>query len=205
MAPTPALIAVLVSCALLCGCTSTVTNPPSTSPAPPSSSTATPSSGQSASATPSSTWSAEQAAAEKAVSDYRAAIRPIASNPAAYSEAKMRAILTKVAGGDVVSANVGSYMSLKKRGFRYDGDATAVSTKVANAGKPAFGVEVAVTKCLDQRAIRVLDESGREVTESELGYSIPDFNLRQYTAIKRTGSDKFLVYGIASVKGECGP
>lgn len=117
----------------------------------------------------------------------------------------MKAILKKVAGGEVVSANVGSYLSLKKRGFRYDGDATALSTKVGFAGKPSYGVEVAVTKCLDQRAIRVLDKAGREVSESELGYSIPDFNLRQYTAIKRTGSNRFLVYGISSVKGECGP
>jgi hypothetical protein len=159
----------------------------------------------STSPTPSATLSADQAAAAQAVEDYRAAIRPIASNPAAYTEAQMRTILEKVAGGEVVSANLGSYLSLKKRGFRYDGDATAITTKVGFVGKPNYGLEVAVTKCLDQRTIRVLDKAGDEVSEAELGYNIPDFNLRQYTTIKRTGSDKFLVYGIASVKGECGP
>ena len=101
-------------------------------------------------------------------------------------------------------ANVSSYLSLKKRGLRYDGDAEAVNTKVSDVSKREYGLEAFVTKCLDQRGIRVVDEEGREVSESELGYSVPDFNLRQYTVVKRTGTRSFLVYGLAPAKGECG-
>jgi hypothetical protein len=151
-----------------------------------------------------STWSPEQLDALQSVEDYRAAIRPIAEDPAGFTEAKMRAILGKVAAREIVDANVSSYLSLKKRGFRYDGDAEAISTKVTDVSKREYGFEAFVTKCLDQRAIRVVDEAGREVSESELGYAVPDFNLRQYTVIKRTGTQSFLVYGLAPAKGECG-
>lgn len=202
MARTPALIAVVITAFLCASCTTGASpsgSPTAISPSASGTVHATPSPSQSAS------LSTDQAAAAKAVDDYRAAIRPIANNPSAYSESQMRAILEKVAGGDVVEANLGSYLSLKKRGFRYDGDATVASTKVGAVGGPSYGVEVAITKCLDQRGIRVLDKAGREVSESELGYGVPDFNLRQYTVIKRTGTKAFLVYGIATVKGACGP
>jgi hypothetical protein len=155
--------------------------------------------------TPSPTWSADQAAAIAAVDEYRAAIHRIEGNPAGFSKAQMTAILAEVAGGKVVPGNVADYLDLKKRGLRYDGDTTVVSTTVSEAGAAHYGTEVFVTRCTDQRALRVVDEAGREIDADELGYAIPDFNLRQYTVIKRTGTDRFLVYGLAPAKGECAP
>jgi len=139
----------------------------------------------------------------QAVDDYWAAIGRIEENPSAFSESEMRAILKKVAGDQVVAANVSSYLDLAKRQYRYDGAIAAISTKVAEPSKPSYGVEVVVTRCVDQRSLKVIDRSGQEVDDSTLGYRIPEFNLRQYTVIKRTNSPRFLVYGLASAKGEC--
>lgn len=203
MASSSSLVVGCLAAVLLSACTSS--SPPGTTQPTPSATSPIPTA---ASPTPSpsvtSTWSPEQLDALQSVEDYRAAIRPIAEDPAGFTEAKMRAILGKVAAREIVDANVSSYLSLKKRGFRYDGDAEAISTKVTDVSKREYGFEAFVTKCLDQRAIRVVDEAGREVSESELGYAVPDFNLRQYTVIKRTGTQSFLVYGLAPAKGECG-
>ena len=117
----------------------------------------------------------------------------------------MTAILSKVAGGKVVPTNVGAYMDLQKRGFRYDGDTVVVSTIASGPSKASYGTEIFVTHCIDQRELRVLDNSGAEVSSEKLGYTVPDFNLRQYAAVRRQGTKQFLVYGLASVKGECGP
>ena len=202
MARTPALIAVVIT-AFVCASCATAGSPPSTPPSAVTPSTSVTSASPSATPTPS--WSAEQEAANQAVDDYRAAIGTIEVDPAAFSEAQMTAILKKVAGGEVVTSNVGSYLSLKKRGFRFDGETSVLTNKVSSGSDASYGREVFVTRCLDQRALRVLDKDDREVTDSALGYSIPDFNLRQYTVVKRTGTPKFLVYGLAAVKGECGP
>lgn len=204
MAPTPALIAACSVFLLLSACTPSAVTPPPTSPG--TAPTPTPTASQtSPSVTPSPTWSADQAAAIAAVDEYRAAIHTIERDPAGFTEAQMTAILSKVAAGKVVAANVGSYLDLKKRGYRYDGDTSVVSTLVSNPSKESFGTEAFVTRCIDQRALRVLDSAGNEVTREELGYNVPDFNLRQYTVVRRTGSETFLVYGLAPAKGECGP
>ena len=137
--------------------------------------------------------------------EYRAAIHRIESNPADFSKAEMTAILKRVAGGNVITANVASYLDLKKRGFRYDGDTAVVSTKVSKPSKASYGAEVVVTRCIDQRALRVLDKGGAEVSSAKLGYTVPDFNLRQYTVVRPQGSKQFLVYGLAPAKGDCGP
>lgn len=204
MAPTPASIAASVVFVLLSGCTSAVPKPPSV-PAPDISAptNASPSPSSSPSLTP--TWSAEQAGAIAAVDEYRAAIHRIEQDPASFSKAEMTATLSKVAGGKVVPSNVESYLDLKKRGLRFDGDTTVVSTVVSRASKASYGTEVFVTHCIDQRGLRVLDAAGKEVSSAELGYNVPDFNLRQYTVVRRSGSEKFLVLGLAPAKGECGP
>lgn len=202
MARTPALIAACITCLLVSGCTSpTPSAPPSPSPVSPVTTSATPS----PSSSPTSTWSADQAAAVAAVAKYRAAIHRIESNPSDFSKADMTAILHKVAGGDVVTANVSSYLDLKKRGLRFDGDTAVVSTIVSKPSKTSFGTEVFVTHCIDQRGLRALDESGAEVSAAKLGYSVPDFNLRQYAVVRPQGRDRFLVYGLAPARGECGP
>ncbi|MFV0429544.1 MAG: hypothetical protein ACK5KO_08990 [Arachnia sp.] len=204
MAPTPALIAACSVFLLLSACTPSAVTPPPTSPA--TAPTPTPTASQvSPSATPSPTWSADQAAAIAAVDEYRAASDQIAADPASFSEPEMRSLLGKWAGPEVVKANVASYLSLKKRGFRYGGSTIVVSTRATRAADVGYGTEVVITRCIDQRAATVLDKAGVEVAESELGYNIPDFLLRQYTAQKRAADKSFRVYGLAPAKGECGP
>lgn len=117
----------------------------------------------------------------------------------------MRALLTKVAGPEVVKANVGSYLNLKKRGFRYAGTVVplkAISHGVTDVG---YATQVIVTRCNDQRGLKAVDGSGREVDEATLGYKIPEFNMRQYVVQKRKGDKHFRVYGIGSASGSCGP
>ena len=204
MAPTPALIAALVTCLALSACTPSgaATPSPTTPPTVPSSAIPSPTT---TSATPSPTWSAEQTAAIQAVDGYRAASDQIGMNPSGFSEAEMRALLAKWAGPEVVKANVASYLTLKKHGYRYAGATTVVSTKASRASDVGYGTEVVITRCIDQRAATVLDKTGAEVSEAHVGYSIPDFLLRQYTAQKRTADSSFRVYGLGSAKGQCGP
>ncbi|MGC3994779.1 MAG: hypothetical protein QM779_11805 [Propionicimonas sp.] len=165
---------------------------------------ATASSG-SPSATPSPTWSADQAAAIAAVDGYRAASDQIGSDPSAFSKAQMTSLLSKWAGPAVVKANVASYLSLKKRGFRYDTGHSVLSTLASAASDTGYGTEVVVTRCIDQSPARVLDANGEEVSEQELGYQVSQFLLRQYTVQKRDADRAFRVYGLAPTKGECGP
>ncbi len=204
MARTPALIAVCITGVLLSGCTSAPPSLPSAF-SPVSSSPISTSSPQSLSVSPSPTWSADQAAAITAVDEYRAVSQRIWSDPLEFSEKEMKALLNPTAGPEVVDSNVASYLDLKKRGLRYDGDTAVLTTVADKVSGLSYGTEVVVTRCVDQRAIRVVDKNGNDVGSSVLGYELPDFNLRQYTVQKRTTDKTFRVYGIAPSKGECGP
>lgn len=201
MAPTPALIAVVITAFLCASCTA-AGSPSSTPPAGTPSTIVTSSS---PSATPTPTWSAEQASAIQAVDGYRAASDQIGANPAGYTEAQMRATLAKWAGPEVVKSNIASFLSLKKRGFRYDIHTIVLTTKASRASDVGYGTEVVITRCIDQRPAKVLDKSGDEVSEAQLGYRVSEYLLRQYTAQKRTSDSSFRVYGLAPTKGECGP
>lgn len=203
MAPTPALIAACSALAVLTSCTSPVVTPaptPSVSASSPTPTTAPPSS----SPTPSPTWTVDQAAAIAAVDGYRAASDKIGANPAAFTEAQMRSMLKRWAGPAVVTANVGSYLSLKKRGFRYDIQTKVLTTDASRPADVGHGREVVITRCMDQSPAKVLDKDGDEVTEAELGYRVSRFLLRQYTVQKRSGTQRFLVYGLSPTKGKCG-
>lgn len=203
MASSSSLVVGCLAAIMLSACTSS--SPPATT-APTSTaatSSVTPTSAA-PSPTPTSTWSTEQLAAIQAVEDYRSAIGKIEADPSGFTEAEMRAALRKVAGGDVIPAKVNTYVALKKQGYRYDGKTLVVSTKASRPSNASYGREVVVTSCLDQRGLRVLDKTGSEVSEAELGYAIPDFNLRQYTVVKTKGAERFLVYGLSPGKGECG-
>lgn len=204
MASSSSLVVGCLAAILLSACTSS--SPPATT-APVSSTAASSATPTSATPvpTPTPTWSTEQLAAIQAVEDYRSAIRKIEADPSGFTEAEMRSALRKVAGGDVIPAKVNTYVALKKQGFRYDGETLVVSTKASRPSDASYGREVVVTSCLDQRGLRVLNKTGNEVSEAELGYVIPDFNLRQYTVVKTKGADRFLVYGLSPGKGECGP
>ena len=160
MAPTPALIAACITCLLLSGCTSPTASTPPSSPSPvsPVTTSATPS----PSSSPTSTWSADQAAAIAAVDEYRAAIRPhrvepvelLQSGDDGHPEARSPAARS-------CRRMSRSYLDLKKRGFRYDGDTAVVSTIVSRASKASYGTEVFVTRCIDQRGLTRARQGGR--------------------------------------------
>ncbi len=204
MASSSSLVVGCLAAILLSACTSS-SPPTGAEPVPSATESRTTSASGTPTPTPTPTWSEEQAAAVEAVDAYWAAIGRIEVNPAGFSEAEMKAILGKVAGPEVVAANVGSYLGLKERGFRYDGTAVALTTKASEPSTVSYGVEVFVTRCVDQRELRIVDASGVEVSEEELGFRVPDFNLRQYTVVKTKDSDAFIVYGLDPAKGKCGP
>lgn len=186
---------------LLSGCTPAGSPSPS-APSNPSSPTVI-----SATSTPSptETWSAVERDAIAAVDAYRDAGLRIENNPTAFTEKQMRTLLTSVAGPDVVKANVSSYLNLKNRGFRYTGTVLPLMTTSHGATDVGYATQVIVTRCNDQRTLKVVDRDGREVDEETLGYKIPEFNMRQYVVQKRKGDDRLRVYGIGSASGSCGP
>jgi hypothetical protein len=138
------------------------------------------------------------------VDAYWAAAAKIERDPAAFSEPEMSATLRKVAGDEVVAANVGTYLDLKKRGFRFEGSRKALTTEVSEPATKSYGMEINVTRCVDQRGIRVVDKTGTEVSASVLGYEIPAFNLRQYTVVKTKNDKTLRVYGLGYAEGACG-
>ena len=154
--------------------------------------------------TPTQTWSAVERDAIAAVDAYRDAGLQIENDPAAFTEKQMRALLTKVAGPEVVKANVGSYLNLKKRGFRYAGTVVPLMTISHGATDVGYATQVIVTRCNDQRGLKAVDKDGREVDEATLGYKLPEFNMRQYVVQKRKGDTHFRVYGIGKASGSCG-
>lgn len=154
---------------------------------------------------PTQTWSGVERDAIAAVDAYRDAGLRIENNPAAFTEKQMRAVLTAVAGPDVVEANVGSYLNLKKRGFRYAGTVVPLMTTSHGATDVGYATQVIITRCNDQRGLKAVDKNGREIDEATLGYKIPEFNMRQYVVQKRKGDKQFRVYGIGSASGSCGP
>ncbi len=195
------VVAVSTVAMLLSACTPTASPSPSGTPvsAPPTVASASPT------PTPTHTWSAVEQAAIAAVDAYKEAARRIENDPAAFTEKQMKAILTKVAGSEVVKANVGSYLELKKRGFRYSGASVPVMTVSHGATDVGYATQVIVTRCNDQRGVKVLDKDGREVNEATLGYELPEFNMRQYVVQKRKGETHFRVYGLGKGSGSCGP
>ncbi|MFT4217426.1 MAG: hypothetical protein QM619_09630 [Micropruina sp.] len=133
---------------------------------------------------------------------YKAATQRIENNPAAFTEKQMTALLTKVAGRDVVKANVGSYLDLKKRGFRYAGSVSPIWTNVTGTADHGDAVEIVVTRCYDQRAIKAVDKDGNAVDQATLGYRIPEFNLRQYQVVKADGEPQFRIFGLSGPAGD---
>ena len=200
-------VAASLATALLSACTLAGADPASPTPAGTSmTSPATePSATPSATPSPTATWSSDQASAIQAVAAYRAVSQQIASAPSDFAEAQMTAALKKVAGPEVVKANVASYVSLKKRGLRYDGNTSVLSTLASKPSDVGYGVEVVVTHCVDQRGVRLVDLNGVEVSGDESGDSVANFNLRQYTVQRRTDETGFRVYGTAPAKGTCEP
>ncbi len=197
----PLVVASSAVAMVLSGCIAAALPSPSGLPA----SGATPAASVTPTPTPTETWSAVERDAIAAVDAYRDAGLRIENNPAGFTEKQMRAVLTAVAGPEVVKANVGSYLNLKKRGFRYAGTVLPLMTTSHGATGVGYATQVIITRCNDQRGLKAVDKHGREVDEATLGYRIPEFNMRQYVVQKREDDKHFRVYGIGSASGSCGP
>lgn len=114
----------------------------------------------------------------------------------------MTSELKKYLGSDMLDANVASFVMLKKNGWHYEGDVKILSLNATKAvdNHNSRGLEVHVTSCRDQSAMRVADQSGNLAKTDQP----PKYNLRQYSVRKPAGSDIWRVYGIATVDGKCG-
>ena len=181
----------------LVGCTPTPVVPASSGVPSATSSPTT-----SGSPTPSPSWSAEQQAAIDAVNGYSEASQRIGADPSKYTEAQMTAELKKYLGGEMLSANVASFMRLKKNGWHYQGDVVTVSLNATKAvdNHSSRGLEVHVTTCRDQSQRRIVDKTGT-LAQTE---QPPKFNLRQLSVRKPSGVGDWRIYGIATVEGKCG-
>lgn len=180
---------------LLTACTPTPSGPPASPTS--TGTTASPA----VSPSPTSTLDPEQAAAAQAVEDFNATSVTIASDPAAFSKAKMTEMLERSVGGDMVSANVGWFMQMKQKGYRDEGSVTILSTIVSEVTDDGRGREVHVTQCRDQSGLHAVDDRGDVVTEAAFQY--PTYNLRQYSVRMPPGESAFRVFGMQTVNGTC--
>lgn len=189
--------------ALTTGCTSTLAPAQTPTPTSPSSASVTPTATTTPSPTP--TWNQRQAAAIKAVDDFDATSAKIAADPAAFSRAEMTKLFEQSVGGDVLQRNVESFMSMRKKGYREVGTRTAVFTQATKEVNDGRGAEVHVTRCWDQRELKVVDADGATVgaSKGDEGYLYPDYNLRQYTVLLPEGQTSFRVFGVETINGSC--
>lgn len=183
---------------LVAGCT------PASAPPTPTGSLPTvalsPSPTQAVSSSPTPTWDESQAAAIAAVDAYEAVTAEIAADPSAFSEAEMTAMFAKTIGENMVKGNVDYFLEMANRGYKEVGVRTAASTSATDVQDNGRGDEVHITRCWDQRDLRVVDKGGKPVTDDE--FLNPPYNLRQYTALKRS-EESFRIYGAETINGAC--
>ncbi len=186
-----------------CTATTTTTPSPSTTVAPSKSSTTlAPSASSTATPSPATTWSEEQQAALDAVNGYLDVSETIGADPSKFTERQMTNAFKKYIGGDMVEANVASFMRLKRNGWRYVGDVTILSTKITKVidNHNSRGLEAHVTTCRDQSQRRIVDADG-ELADTD---QPPKFNLRQFSVRMPAGSNGWRVYGLSTANGKCG-
>lgn len=190
-----------VALMVLAGCAPVSGPSPSGSPTLPPSPTATSSPSSTASPTPTSTWSPEQAAAVDAVERFLAATNKILSDPSSFTSDEMTELLSKSSGGEAMTASVGSFATMREKGYRLEGSAIALSMIATEAVDSGRGTEVHVTVCMDQTSLKAVDKNGDPVTEER--YQYPDHLLRQLSVRQPDGQTAFLVFGFQTVAGEC--
>ena len=189
----------------LAGCTSTsATTPPSSSSLSPTTTSGTSTPPKSATPTPTPTWNARQSDAIAAVQGYYLVSAELGADPSAFTKAQMVAKLKRYVGGDMIAANVGYFQKLQGRGLREMGASKTVSTTASDVinNHDSRGLEVHVTVCSDQTGISVVDKAGVKAGDD---YQPPAFNLRQFAVRKPEGAVDWLVFGMETVQGECGP
>lgn len=186
---------------LIAGCTPTAATP--TTPTPSSSSVSpsstpptTPPVSSSPSPSPTTSLSSGQRAALAAVEGYTRISHQIGSDPSKYSESQMVKLHQRYTGGAVLTSSVGSFVKLKKRGYRWEGEYVIQSVRVSKVSSDSR--KATVTACQDQREIAVVDKAGKPVPSE----SVMKFNLRQYTLLKPAGT--WLIYEMKTVDGKCG-
>lgn len=193
-----AVLAVASGCTPSAEQTPTPTVPPTT---PTASSSATLSPRPTSTPTPTPTWDPLQAAAIKAVDDFTATTTKIAADPRSFTRDEMESLFAESIGGDMIEANVASFMEMRERGYRVVGSVEILEKLATEPVDDGRGDEVHVTTCRDQRALSVVDENGAKVTEDR--YKYPDYLLRQYSVRKPPGEDAFLVFGMQTIHGTC--
>ena len=189
----------------LAGCTSTsATTSPSSSSLSPTNSSGMSTPPKSVTPTPTSTWNASQSDAVAAVEGYYVVSAELGADPSAFTKAQMAAKLKHYLGGDMIAANVGYFQKLQRRGLREMGASKTVSTTASEVinNHNSRGLEVHVTVCADQTGITVVDKAGEKASDE---YQPPAFNLRQFSVRKPQGAVDWLVFGMETVHGECGP
>ena len=117
----------------------------------------------------------------------------------------MRSLFEKSVGGEVLSRNIESFLAMGEKGYREEGSREALFTLATEPVDDGHGAEVHVTRCWDQRGLRVVDSDGAPVggNDGDEGYLYPDFNLRQYTVLKPPGEKSFRVFGVQTINGSC--
>lgn len=189
------------------GCTpsQTVTSPPPTATTPTSTATTptpTASSTLTSTPTPTESWDPQQAAAVAAVRGFAKVSAEIGADPSRFTEAQMTRRFKEYIGGEMIAPNVGSFMSLRKKGYRESGQMVERSLDVTDVvdNHSSRGLEVHVTVCQDQTELSIVDRAGQIVAAEQP----PAFNLRQYSVRKPQKESRWRVFGMTTVKGDCG-
>lgn len=193
-----------VALLLFAGCGPNSTAAPIPTPATTASSTATPTSATpTPSVTPTSTLSPDQASAADALARADAVFAKIGHDPAAFSEKEIRSQLGKVAMKPVLTNMVDSMLKLKRAGYREVGDFKILSVEEGKIEPiPGGGLRVVITRCLDQRAQIVVDQSGAKAPAT---WQYPEWQVQESAMRKSSDSRVWLKAGTrpASTK-KCG-
>lgn len=142
---------------LLAGCT---TPTPGGTPTP----TATPSvstSPATPTTTPPQVLSADQQAALDALARLDGVWTAIGRDPSAYTEKQLRAEFGRVMMPPLLPKAIEGSKALKEAGYREVGESIMLWVKADKVERLTDGVlRVEVTRCVDQRTLRVVDQSG---------------------------------------------
>lgn len=186
------LLIAFAGCAiLLTGCRAGETPSPGASPSetPSTSTSTTPS--PSGTPTPTGTLSPDQQAALDAKNKVDAVDWTLHSNPAGYTEKEIRKRIAAVAMEPLRSGLIDSVLQLRRAKQRMAGGVKVLSVKVGRIEKLDGGaLRVVITRCLDQRELRVLDKKGAVVPDK-----YPDWQLQEAALRKAKGSKTWLQAG----------
>lgn len=201
------LLIAFAGCAiLLTGCRAGETPSPGASPSEtPSSSTSTSTTpSPSGTPTPTGTLSPDQQAALDALTRGENVLRAIELNPSGFSEKEIRKKVASVTMEPLRSSTISAMLQMRQDDVREVGDVKVLSVKLARVEKLDGGaLRVVITRCLDQRALRVLDKKGAPVASDR--YKYPDWQLQESAMRKAKGAATWLQAGTRPVSTKkCG-